>query len=341
MRIMVAGGAGFIGSHLCDELLDQRHEVVCVDNLVSGRVANVQHLRNVENFQFIEADVICGLPELPPLDRVYHLASPASPPTYKAHSLETLRGNSEGTWRLLELSRANHARFLYVSSSEVYGDPLEHPQREDYRGNVSSTGPRSMYDEGKRYGEAISLAHASTFGTDVRIVRLFNTYGPRSAPDDGRMVPNFVMQALSGRALTIYGSGLQTRSVCYVADTVAGLIGVMESPLAAGQVMNLGNPIERTVAEYAEAIVAAANGTREFVYTEAAVGDDPQRRQPDIERVRRLTGWEPRTSLDQGLRETVAYFRQTYFEADALVPSARSRWARLNSAALPAGSNRP
>ena len=310
MRILVAGGAGFVGSHLCDELLAEGHEVHCIDNLLSGRMANIQHLRSVKAFQFIQADIIQGLPDLPPLDRIYHLASPASPPTYKAHPLETLRVNSEGTWRLLELSRAHQARFLYISSSEVYGDPVEHPQREEHRGNVSSTGPRSMYDEGKRYGEAITFAHASLHRTDVRIVRLFNTYGPRSAPNDGRMVPNFITQALSGQALTIYGSGNQTRSVCYVADTVAGLIAVMESNQASGQVFNLGNPIERTVTEYAEAIVAAVGSQKAFVYTAPVVGDDPQRRKPDIGRIRSVVGWEPTVLLEQGLSETVAYFRE-------------------------------
>ena len=312
MRILVAGGAGFVGSHLCEALLANSHEVVCVDNFLSGRESNVSHLQNTRGFHFFSADIVTALPDLHHVDRVYHLASPASPPLYKAHPLETLRANSEGTWRLLELCRESNARFLYVSSSEVYGDPLEHPQREAYRGNVSSTGPRSMYDEAKRYGEALSLAHASTHGTDVRIVRLFNTYGPRSAPNDGRMVPNFITQALSGQALTIYGSGQQTRSVCYVADTVAGLIGVMESTEASGQVLNLGNPVERTITEYADAIVAAVGAPRHYIYTEPAVGDDPQRRRPDIERIGALIGWQPQTSLEQGLKETVAYFRETF-----------------------------
>jgi UDP-glucuronate decarboxylase len=311
MRIVVAGGAGFIGSNLCDELLAKGHEVFCFDSLLSGRFTNIDHLRDVGAFHFFCVDITDVLPEIPRVDRVYHLASAASPPTYKAHAIETLRANSEGTWRLLELSRQNGARFLYVSSSEVYGDPLEHPQHEGYRGNVSSIGPRSMYDEAKRYGEALTLAHASEHGTDVRIVRLFNTYGPRSAPDDGRMVPNFITQALAGRPLTVYGSGLQTRSICYVADSVAGLIGVMESPAASGQVLNLGNPTELTVTEYAEAVTSAVGARRSFVYSEPAVGDDPQRRQPNIDRIRELVGWQPTTSLARGLLETVAYFRHS------------------------------
>jgi UDP-glucuronate decarboxylase len=335
MRILVAGGAGFVGSHLCEQLLGQGHDVICVDNLVSGRTTNIEHLRTSEGFQFAEANIIDELPSLPKLDRVYHLASPASPPTYKAHPLETLRVNSEGTWRLLELSRANQARFLYISSSEVYGDPLEHPQKEEHRGNVSSIGPRSMYDEGKRYGEALTLAHAGQHGTDVRVVRLFNTYGPRSDPNDGRMIPNFITQALLGKPITVYGTGNQTRSVCYVSDTVAGLIGIMETEEASGQVFNLGNPIERTVLEYAQAIAQAVGSGARFVYTEPAVGDDPQRRRPDISRVRRVVGWEPKISLEQGIEATVAYFREELNRQGLVVEEPSHRLAAALQASEP------
>ncbi len=309
MRVLVAGGAGFIGSHLCERLLDEGAEVICVDNLLTGRRANIAGLLHSPAFTFVEHDVIEKLPVLPPVDRIYHLASPASPPAYRRHPLETLRVNSEGTLRLLEIARREDAQFLYASTSEAYGDPLEHPQRESYRGNVNPVGPRSMYDEGKRYGEALTMAFAGERGVDARIIRIFNTYGDRSDSEDGRMVPSFVVQALRDQPIKVYGDGSQTRSLCYVSDLVEGLILSMKSEKARGQVINLGNPDEHTVLEYAELIRDLSGSMSAIVFTEPAVGDDPRRRRPSIDRARELLGWEPQVTLQDGLLRTISYFR--------------------------------
>jgi len=315
MKVLVAGGAGFIGSHLCDRLVESGCDVVCVDNYVTGRPENIRHLLPSPRFTMLEADIIEGSYEAGPVDRIYHLASPASPPGYCRRPIETLRVNSEGTRLLLESAGRNGARFLYTSTSEIYGDPLEHPQREDYRGNVSTTGPRSMYDEAKRYGEAMTTAYARSRGVDARIVRIFNTYGPRSDPNDGRMIPNFIVQALQGKALTIYGDGLQTRSLCFVTDLVDGLVRTMESPTAGGEVINLGNPDERTVMEIARLVAELTGSTSPIQMTEPAVGDDPQRRQPDITKAKRLLGWEPLVALGDGLTSTIEYFREELLPA--------------------------
>jgi nucleoside-diphosphate-sugar epimerase len=281
-----------------------------VDNLLTGRHGNVAHLLDWPGFTFVEHDVIQELPPFSPLDRVYHLASPASPPGYRLRPIETLRVNSEGTRRLLEVAASEGARFLYASTSEAYGDPLEHPQREEYRGNVSTTGPRSMYDEAKRYGEALTTAHARSHGVDARIVRIFNTYGPRSDPADGRMVPNFIVQALRGEPLTVHSKGSQTRSLCFVSDLVDGIVRAMESPAARDEVINLGNPDERTVLDIA-LLIADLTGTPTGIrFTEPTVGDDPQRRRPDITKANRILGWQPRVSLNEGLRLTIDYFRE-------------------------------
>ena len=309
MRYVVAGGAGFIGSNLCERLLDLGHEVVCLDNLSTGRARNIEHLRSHPAFEHIAHDIIEPLPGLGAVDAVLHLASPASPPGYQNLPVETLRVNSEGTRRLLELAREQGARFLYASTSEAYGDPLEHPQREEYRGNVSSIGPRSMYDEGKRFGEAMTMAYLRHHGVDARIVRIFNTYGPRSDPADGRLVPNFITQALRNEPLTVYADGRQTRSLCYVWDLVAGLLAVLETPEARGEVINLGNPDEHTILEFAELIRELAGATSGLVFGEPAVGDDPQRRRPDIAKARRLLGWEPQIEARDGLARTIEYFR--------------------------------
>lgn len=316
MSDLVAGGAGFIGSHLCERLLHEGREVICIDNLVTGRRTNIQALFDWPGFHFVEQDIIEDFAahlehrtDLPRVERVFHLASPASPPGYQRHPIETLRVNSEGTRRLLELAAGRRARFLYASTSEAYGDPREHPQRETYRGNVSSTGPRSMYDEAKRYGEALTMAYYRAREVDARIVRIFNTYGPRSDPNDGRLVPNFVTQALRREPLTVYGDGSQTRSLCYVSDLVEGLLRAMASGAASGEVTNLGNPEEHTILEYAEMISALAGSAAGIRFTEPAVGDDPQRRRPDITKARSTLGWEPRVSLEEGLGLTIAYFR--------------------------------
>jgi len=308
MRALVAGGAGFIGSHLCERLIDEGRSVICLDNFLTGRRANVEHLLSSPRFQLFDLDVIEGAPEVE-VERIYHLASPASPPGYTRFPLETMRVNSEGSRRLLELAISTGARFLYASTSEVYGDPLEHPQREGYRGNVSSIGPRSMYDEAKRFGEAMTMAYHNSHFADVRIARIFNTYGPHSDPDDGRLVPNFVVQALAGRPITVYGDGRQTRSLCFVSDLVDGLMRLMESDVPSGEVINLGNPAEHSVLEYAEMVPRVAGADSSIVFTSYAVGDDAQRRRPAITRARDLLGWEPIIGLEEGLSQTIEYFR--------------------------------
>lgn len=309
MRILVTGGAGFIGSHLCERLLNQGHHVICVDNLSTGRRANIETLIALPAFTFKNHDIVEELPSLPQVDRIYHLASPASPPGYQRFPIETLRVNGEGTRLLLEAADKSGARFLFASTSEIYGDPLDHPQKESYRGNVSSTGPRSMYDEGKRYGEALAMAYAGAKGVDMRIVRIFNTHGPRSDPFDGRMVPNFITQAILGKPITVYGDGTQTRSLCFISDLVDGLVEAMECESARGQVINLGNPEEHTILEFAQIITELTGSGSCLVFSEPAVGDDPQRRRPDISKAREMLGWEPRVSLRDGLSETIAYFR--------------------------------
>lgn len=310
MRILVAGGAGFIGSHLCDHLMAEGHEVVCLDNYLTGRRANIEHLLGAPRFRLLRCDLIEGVPDLGQVHRIYQLASPASPPGYREHPIETMRVNSEGTRHLLELAERDGARFLLASTSEVYGDPLEHPQRETYLGNVSSTGPRSMYDEAKRYAEGMTMAFHRARGVDVRIARIFNTYGPRSDPNDGRLVPNFVVQALSGEPLTVYGQGEQTRSLCYVSDLVSGLTGLMESERASGEVVNLGNPVEHTILEYAQVIRELAASSSPVIFTDYAVGDDPRRRRPDISKAHELLGWSPVVDLIDGLKLTIEYFQQ-------------------------------
>jgi UDP-glucuronate decarboxylase len=308
MADLVAGGAGFVGSHLCERLIHEGRTVICVDNFLTGRRVNVEHLLSAPRFALLERDLIDGAPDVE-AERIYHLASPASPPGYTRFPLETMRVNSEGTRHLLELAASTGSRFLYASTSEVYGDPLEHPQRETYRGNVSSTGPRSMYDEAKRFGEAITMAYRSSHSLDVRIARIFNTYGPRSDPDDGRVVPNFIVQALTGQPITVYGDGKQTRSLCFVFDLVDGLMRLMESEDASGEVINLGNPAEHCVSDYADIIRKLARSRSEVIFTAYAVGDDPQRRCPDISKARDLLGWEPSIDLEKGLLQTIEYFR--------------------------------
>jgi dTDP-glucose 4,6-dehydratase/UDP-glucuronate decarboxylase len=302
LKAVVAGGAGMIGSHLCETLVRLGLEVWCLDNLCTGRMENLEALAGEPRFHFLRHDVSRELPPLPAVDRVYHLASPASPIGYSRLPVQTMLANSEGTRRLAELALANHARFLFTSTSEIYGDPLEHPQRETYRGNVSTIGPRAAYDESKRYGEALTITMVRSFGLDARIVRIFNTYGPRADLSDGRVVANFITQALRGEPMTLYGDGTQTRSLCYVNDLVDGLIRVMESERASGEVINLGNPEERTVIEIAEAIRDLTKSTSPLIFTDYAVGDDPRRRRPDITKARTLLGWEPTTSLEAGLQ---------------------------------------
>jgi len=322
LDILIAGGAGFIGSNLSEYLLEQGHRVTVLDNFVTGRASNIAHLAGDPNFTLVEGDV-SSPPPLGTFDRIYHLASPASPPGYQRYPVETLLANSTGTRNLLELARGANARFLYASTSEAYGDPLEHPQRETYRGNVSSIGPRSMYDEGKRFGEAMTMAYWRTHGVSARIVRIFNTYGPNSDPMDGRLVPNFITHAIESQPITVYSDGLQTRSLCYVSDLVRGLVAAMETPEAVGEVINLGNPREHTVLEYAKLIIEMAGGASIIEYGPPAVGDDPQRRQPDIGKAQEVLGWTPTVTLEEGLRRTIAYFRDELAKSPELVVTAR------------------
>ena len=306
MRICVTGGAGFIASHLCDRLLDLGHDVVAVDNLVTGSLRNVDDALRHARFTFVEADVIDGVPAEGPFDRVYHLASPASPIDYIELPFETLYVGSQGTRMALELSLARGARFLLASTSEVYGDPAVHPQREDYWGNVSSVGPRSVYDEAKRYAEALTMAFHRYRRLETRIARIFNTFGPRMRKADGRVVPNFINQALENEPLTIYGDGSQTRSFCYVSDLVEGLVRLMEGPTS--EPTNLGNPHELTMKELAQYVIEKTGSKSRVVY-QALPKDDPTRRRPDITKAKKELGWEPVVSFEDGIARTVEYFR--------------------------------
>jgi nucleoside-diphosphate-sugar epimerase len=311
MRALVTGGAGMIGSHLVDALLARGDRVVVVDNLLTGRRRNLDHLAANPALTVVEADVCAAgnpLLRVGPVDQVYHLASPASPVDFARYPLETLLASAEGTRHALDAARRWGAVLLLASTSEVYGDPEEHPQAETYRGNVNPLGPRSCYDEGKRFAESLAMAYWRVHGVDVRIARLFNTYGPRSRPDDGRVVPTFCVQALTGEPLTIFGSGRQTRSLCYVSDTVRGLLALADAPGLAGEVVNLGCPEERTVLEIAEIVAEAAGGSCRLDRQPLPV-DDPTRRCPDITKARRLLGWEPEVDLETGLELTLAYFR--------------------------------
>ncbi len=310
MKILVTGGAGFVGSHLCERLLEEGHEVYCLDSLITGHRHNVEHLQRSGRFHFLCHDVSKPLGDPPRLDAIYHLASPASPPDYLSYPVETALANSQGTHLMLELARAQGARFLFASTSEIYGEPLQHPQREDYWGNVNPVGMRSCYDESKRFGEALTMTYVRKFALDGRIVRIFNTYGPRSDPEDGRIVPNFVSQALRGEPITVYGDGRQTRSLCYVSDLVDGLVRALSTPQTQGGVFNLGNPDEHTVLEYAEIIKQQTGSSSPIVFRPFISEDDPSRRRPDITRAREKLGWEPRVDLVEGLALTIVWFKQ-------------------------------
>ena len=304
---VVTGGAGFVGSHLCEALVARGNRVVCIDDLSTGRLENLAALDGDPSFELLEADVSAGIPELLPFGEpaaVLHLASAASPPAYLARPLETLAVGSEGTRHALELAGRAGARFLLASTSEVYGDPTEHPQSERYWGNVNPIGPRSVYDEAKRFAEALTFAHHRSRGTDVAVARIFNTYGPRLRPDDGRVVSNFIRQALAGEPLTVYGDGTQTRSLCYVSDQVAGLLALLDSGVTGP--VNIGNPDEHTVGDLARLVVALLGSTSPIVHEPLPV-DDPTRRRPDITRARELLGWEPAVPVEVGLMETARY----------------------------------
>ena len=324
LTAIVTGGAGFIGSHLCQRLLDEGHEVVCVDNLSTGARQNIWHLEGRPGFTFLEADTRLPLGWAGNVDYVFHLASPASPAAYFRMPIETATVNALGTHQMLELAHRRGARFLLASTSEVYGEPLRHPQREDYWGNVNSIGPRSCYDEGKRFAEALTISYQRSYGLDVRIVRIFNTYGPHSDPEDGRMVPNFIRQALLGAPITVFGDGRQTRSLCFVSDLLDGLMLTMFSPAARGEVINLGCPEEHAVREYALLIREACASNSE-IQLGPAREEEPTRRCPDISKARELLGWEPATSLAAGLEATVSWFRERLFVREGLPQTAADR----------------
>ena len=307
-KILVTGGAGFIGSHLCRRLLKDGHQVFCLDNMFTGTYDNISELYSNPNFEFINANVIYPLHLQ--VDRIYNLACPASPVHYQYDPIMTTKTSFMGALNVLDLARKCGARVLQASTSEIYGDPLMHPQREEYRGNVSTIGPRACYDEGKRIAETLFFDYKRQYNVDIRVIRIFNTYGPNMLENDGRVVSNFIVQALRNRDITIYGDGTQTRSFCYVDDLVEGMIAMMEKDDFHGPV-NLGNPQEMTILELAEMIVEKTGSASRIVYRDLPV-DDPVKRKPDIELAKRVLGWEPKVPLSEGLDRTIAYFKSRY-----------------------------
>ena len=313
MRMLITGGAGFIGSHLCDRFLEERHQVIVMDNLLTGRAENVEAHMGHPDFEFIHYDVSEYLHVEGPLDYILHFASPASPADFERLGIQILKVGALGTHKTLGLARAKGARFLLASTSEVYGDPLVHPQGEDYRGNVNPVGIRGVYDEAKRFAESMTMAYNRSHGVDTRIARIFNTYGPRMRRDDGRAIPNFITQALAGDDVTLYGDGRQTRSIGYVTDLVDGILRLMESDVTSP--INLGNPFELTMEELARKVISLTDSGSRIVHRPLPE-DDPKVRLPDITRARNLLGWEPRVDPDEGLRRTVEWFRRTSLEPE-------------------------
>lgn len=307
MRVLITGGAGFLGSHLCDRLLDEGMEVICMDNLITGSISNISHIRS-EKFLFIKHDVTNYIYIDGPLDYIFHFASPASPIDYLEYPIQTLKVGSLGTHKALGLAKAKKARFLLASTSEVYGDPLEHPQNETYWGNVNPVGPRGVYDEAKRFAEALTMAYHRFHGVETRIVRIFNTYGPRMRINDGRVVPTFIAQAIENQPLTIYGDGNQTRSFCFVSDLIEGIYRLMISDTT--DPVNIGNPQEMSIQEFGKIIVEITGSTSTTTLKPLPV-DDPKVRQPDITLAKNLLDWNPKISLREGLIETLSYFRKT------------------------------
>ncbi len=305
-RTLVTGGAGFLGSHLCEYLLNKGHEVIAMDNLITGSVDNIAHLRS-EHFSFIKYDVTNYVYVEGPLDYVLHFASPASPLDYAEFPIQTLKVGSLGTHKALGLAMEKNATFLLASTSEVYGDPQVHPQPESYWGNVNPVGPRGVYDEAKRFSEALTMAYHRYHNVDTRIVRIFNTYGPRMRPEDGRAIPTFIPQALRGEAITVFGDGSQTRSFCYVSDLIEGIYRLLMSDIT--EPVNIGNPDERSIMELAEAVIRLAKSKSKIVYRPLPV-NDPKIRQPDIRKAKELLGWEPKVNLEQGLMVTIEWFKK-------------------------------
>jgi len=305
-RALVTGGAGFLGSHLCDALIADGFNVIAADNLITGRLENISHLRNDGRFEFCELD-ICAPFDLGPVDYVFHFASPASPIDYMTHGIATLQVGSLGTFNALELARKYHAKYLISSTSECYGDPLEHPQKETYWGHVNPIGPRSVYDEAKRFSEAVTMAYHRYHKVDTRILRIFNTYGPRMQLNDGRVIPNFMKQALMGEPLTVYGDGSQTRSFCYVSDEIDGIMRLSRSN--EHDPVNIGNPVEFTILECAKRVIEVT-GSKSSIRQEPLPQDDPKQRQPDITKARTLLGWDPKVGLEEGLKHSLEYFKK-------------------------------
>ena len=317
MKILVTGGAGFIGSHLCDKLIAEKHKVICVDNFITGFQENIQHLLKNPFFRLVKHDVINPLILPTKVDAIFHLASPSSPNhhsplSYHSHPLQTMRVNTEGTLQLLKLAKKHRAKFLFASTSEVYGDPKEHPQKEEYNGNVSTTGPRSVYDESKRFGETLTAHYVRKESVDARIARIFNTYGPRIRKVDMRMIVRFITQALDSVPLTVFGDGKQTRSLCYIDDMVEGLSRLMFYPETKGKVVNLGSIEEHTVLEYAELIKKLTNSSSPISFSEPLPEDDPKKRKPDINKAKKLLKWKAKISIEQGLPETIKYLKLQY-----------------------------
>jgi len=311
VKALITGGAGFIGSHLCERLLSDDYKVICIDNLCTGKKENVAHLLNDENFTYLQHDITKPLKTNEEINYLFHLASPASPTDYQRLPVETLLTGSSGTQNALELAKEKDATFLLTSSSEVYGDPTVHPQSESYWGNVNPIGSRSCYDEAKRFAEALTMAYHRKYDLDVRIARIFNTYGPNMRKDDGRAIPNFITQALANEAITVYGDGSQTRSFCYISDMVDGICKAMFSKEMSGEVVNLGNQNEITVLELAERIKKLLNSDSKIIFKKLPE-DDPRRRCPDISKAKAILNWEPKVDLDYGLSKTIEWFETTH-----------------------------
>lgn len=314
MKILIAGGAGFIGSHLCQRLLKEDHQIICVDNLLTGSINNIKPMLQNKNFSFIKHDVIKPFDPKVKVDAIFHLASPASPNhhsqlSYHHLPMETMLVNTIGTLNLLKLAEKYQAKFLFASSSEVYGNPLAHPQKETYFGNVSPVGPRSVYDESKRFGETLTSYFWRRKNLDARIARIFNTYGPNMQKEDKRMIVNFIISALTNKPITIYGDGTQTRSLCFVDDMIEGLIRLMFYPKTKGQVVNLGSSEEHTILEYAQLIKKITHSKSKIIFSEKLPEDDPVKRKPDILKAKKLLGWAPTVSFEDGLKKTINYFK--------------------------------